>query len=369
MGAFLHRPEWQTKALSILDHVLDDGFIDTDSGFIRGYRETTTGKFWPNYKRNNDWFAPGAMAKVGYQLLIFSDELENDPRAPRMRALAVRVAQWIQSHVESTPNGWYPRRATPAGKIFRKNPKGEDDILWEDSADGLYILQLDAALTSREMADYSQELRKRTDVFINAGGIFGSINQDTFDARENVAYSVAFRTLLASSRVLKDDKIRTFAYTQCLGGLEPFKIREDRNGVSTKGLLIMEGSWDTAYLWENAEAALAYFEAAKDIQGRSPEESTKFQIAGLTILRAIAKHHHGPYGFLTEGVDWNNHVGQKHHFDGVLFGDIRYTEPFLNNQHIAEPTLYYLKNLARKSSAENQTEWHDIEGNCILRLP
>jgi hypothetical protein len=369
MGAFLHRPEWQSKALSILDHVLDDGFIDPDSGFIRGYRETTTGKFWLNYKRNNDWFAPGAMAKVGYQLLIFSDELRNDPRAPRMRALAVRVAQWVQSHVESTPNGWYPRRATPEGKIFRKNPKGADDILWEDSADGLYILQLDAALTARGMADYSQELRKRTDVFMNAGGIFGSINQDTFDAHENVAYSVAFRTLLAASRVLKDDKIRTFAYAQCLDGLEPFKIREDRNGVTTKGLMIMEGSWDTAYLWENAEAALAYFEAAKDIQGRSPEESTKFQIEGLTILRAIAKHHHGPYGFLTEGVDWNNHVGQKHHFDNQLFGDIRYTEPFLNNQHIAEPTLYYLKNLARKLSPGNQTEWHDIEGNCILRLP
>ena len=59
MGAFLHRPEWQSNALSVLDHVLDDGLIDPNSGFIRGYRETTTGKIFLNYKRNDDWFGPG----------------------------------------------------------------------------------------------------------------------------------------------------------------------------------------------------------------------------------------------------------------------------------------------------------------------
>jgi hypothetical protein len=369
LGAFLHRPEWQRKALSVLDHVLDDGFIDPKSGFIRGYRDTTTGNLYLNYKKNNDWFGPGSMAKVGYQLLIFSDELGTDPRAARMRASAVRAAQWIQNHLQSAPNGWYPRRATADGKLFRKNPKGEDDILWEDSADGLYILQLDAALTARGLADYTATLRQKADVFIRAGGFFGSINQDTFDAHENVAYSVAFRTLLAVSRVLKDDAIRTFAYEHCLNGLEHFRIREDRNGVPTKGLLIMEDSWDTAYQWENAEAALAYFEAAADSQPRAPEQRIQYEKDGLTILRAIAKHHHGPDGFLTEGVDWNNHAGQKHHFDNARFGDIRYTEPFLNNQHISEPTLFYLKNLARNAAGKSGREWRDAEGNVILKMP
>jgi len=32
---------------------------------------------------------------------------------------------------------------------------------------------------------------------------------------------------------------------------------------------MMEDSWDTAYQWENAEAALAYFEAAHDTQARA----------------------------------------------------------------------------------------------------
>lgn len=64
----------------------------------------------------------------------------------------------------------------------------------------------------------------------------------------------------------------------------------------------------------------------------------------------------------------NDHVRQKHHIDQAKFGDIRYTEPFLNNQHIAEPTLFYLKHLARKESSGTATEWFDLEGNLLLRV-
>jgi hypothetical protein len=99
----------------------------------------------------------------------------------------------------------------------------------------------------------------------------------------------------------------------------------------------MEKTWDTAYLWENAEAALAYFEAYSDTHNE------QYLRDGLTILRAIAKHHHGDKGFLTEGVDWNNHVGKQHHFNEAEYGDIKYTEPLLNNLHIVEPTLFVLK--------------------------
>ncbi len=42
-------------------------------------------------------------------------------------------------------------------------------------------------------------------------------------------------------------------------------------------------------------------------------------------------------------MDWNNHVGQQHHFDNAEFGAIKYTEPFLNNLHIVEPTLLAVK--------------------------
>lgn len=367
MGAFLHKAEWQSNALAILDHVLEDGFVNHQTGFIRGYRETTTGRFCLNYKHNSAWFCPGSMAKVAFQLLLFADDLGPDPRAKRLRELAVRCAQWLQQHLEPVPNGWFPRRANPTGKIYRSSPDGGQDPFWQTSADGLFIVQLQAALTQRGLADYKQVLKENSAVFSRAGGIFGSINHDTYDPLENVACSVAFRTWLLASRVLEDAALREFAFAKCLAALDQFKMTDDRHGVATRGLLYMEKSWDTAYLWENAEAALAFFEAAAETRKTAPASSRAYELDGLVILRAVAKHHYGPYGFLTEGVDWNNHVGQQHHIDQAKFGAIRYTEPFLNNQHIVEPTLFYLKNLARKETHGAATEWFDLEGNRLLR--
>jgi hypothetical protein len=322
----------QEKALRLLDHVLEAGFIDDQTGFITGYRETTTNQFCLNYQHKSNWFCPGSMAKIAYQLLIFSD-LVDGPRKAKMQGVAIKTADWISGNIRPTPNGWYPRRCKPSGEHYPQNAYGDGDILFEKSGDGLFIIQLNIALTQRGLADYGDAIRRSVKVFMDAGGIFGSINHDTYDEHESVAYSVAFRTLRQTAKLLKDDSIRAFAYDKCLAGLDPFKMTEDRNGVQTKGLLYMEKSWDTAYLWENAEAALAYFEAYEDT-GKEPYEQD-----GLTILRAIAKHHQRDTGFLTEGVDWNNHVGKQHHFGEAQYGDIKYTEPLLNNLHIVEPTL------------------------------
>jgi len=75
----LNRPDMRSNAVAILDHVLDCGFLDEQTGFIRGYRETDTGKFCLNYKHNSEWFCPGSMAKVAFQLLCFADDLGKDP--------------------------------------------------------------------------------------------------------------------------------------------------------------------------------------------------------------------------------------------------------------------------------------------------
>jgi len=324
------------KALLLLDHVLEDGFIDYETGFITGYRDTAKNEFCLNYQHKSNWFCPGSMAKIAYQLLIFSDLLEGE-RKSRMRQTATKCATWIDNNIKPTSNGWYPRRCKPNGEHYPQNAYGDGDILFEKSADGLFIIQLNTGLTQRGLADYKDKIKRKVGVFINAGGIFGSINHDTYDEHENVAYSVAFRVLRESANLLGDDSIRKFAYDKCLAGLEQFKMTEDRNGVQTKGLLYMEKSWDTSYLWENAEAALAYFEAYTDTNNES------YLADGLTILRAIAKHHHGRHGFLTEGVDWNNHVGKQHHFNEAEYGDIKYTEPLLNNLHIVEPTLLVIK--------------------------
>lgn len=365
LGSFLDHREWKTKALGILDHFLDHGFIDYETGFIRGYRRTTTGEMVLNYRSDSEWFCPGSMAKIAYQLLVFADEIGEDTRTARMRTVATRCASWIDEHIEITPNGWFPRRCDRLGETYKAQPGGKNDPFWQTSADGLFIIQLQAALHLRGLADYSEKIAEKTRAFMDLGGIFGSINHDTYDPHENVAYSVAFRTLLLVSRILNDPKIRDFAYKKCLLGLERFEMKEDRNGVNTKGLLFMEKSWDTAYLWENAEAAMAYFEAALDRHEDSPEDSRQYEIKGLTILRSIARHHYGPYGFLTEGVDWNNHVGQKHHIDQALYGAIQYTEPLLNNQHIVEPTLFYLEHLADNREGAGRVEWLDCEDNLI----
>jgi hypothetical protein len=332
----IRNPSLAQKALSLLDHVLEDGFIDYETGFITGYRETTTNRFCLNYQHKNNWFCPGSMAKVAYQLLIFSDKLDGERRR-KMRGAALKTAEWLNMNVKSTSNGWFPRRCEPGGKHYPKNAYGDSDILFQKSGDGLFIIQLCTGLTRRGLADYREIVRQKTNIFIEAGGFFGSINHDTYDEHENVAYSVAFRVLREAAKLLDEKTVLDFAYERCLGGLEQFKMKEDRNGVRTKGLLFMEKSWDTAYLWENAEASLAYIEAYIDTNNKS------YLADGFTILRAIAKHHHGPYGFLTEGVDWNNHVGKQHHFNQAEYGDIKYTEPLLNNLHIVEPTLLAIK--------------------------
>ena len=381
-GGFLGKKDWQDKALLVLDHVLGCGFIDEETGFITPYRMTPEGiaakkpasPFCLNYKHNSDWICPGSMAKVAYQLLIFADELSDATRAARMRTAAARTGQWLRANLPAVENGWFPRRVTAKGELYRKSPDGGNDPFWQTSADGLFILQLWTALTARGVADYTALVAAKTDVFIKQGGIFGSINHDTYDANENVAYAVAFRVLREVARVLRRPDVAEFARAKCLAGLEQFKMRDDRNGVATKGLLFMEKTWPTSYLWENAEAALAHFECAVDLRSTDKDKRAALVRDGLTILRAAAKHHHGKHGFLTEGVDWSNHVSEKHHIDGAFYGDIKYTEPFLNNQHIAEPTLFYLKQLATVGVAEaedgaKRNEWRDAEGNVIVSLP
>ncbi|MCL4506994.1 MAG: hypothetical protein M1140_13360 [Chloroflexi bacterium] len=335
-GHMMGQPDVQREALAVLDHVLEDGFVDWDSGFIKGYRHIPTDRLCLNYKSNDDWFCAGSMARMGDQLLRFSAMLGSDSRVARMQRAALQCGQWIAAHVQMAPNGWVPRRSYPDGSPYQLNPEGGDDILFDCSADGLYVLDLWGSLGAAGLADYRARLRDLAALVMAQGGIFGSINHDTYDRHESVAYATAFRTFRRLAAVLEDGALRTFAYDVALKDLRQFEMKEDRNGVATQGLLWMERSWDTAYLWENAEAAHAYLEACQDTGVK------RYLRKALTLLRGIARHHHGEYGFLTEGVDWNNHVGSQHHFDGAEYGDIQYTEPLLNNLHHAEPALAYL---------------------------
>lgn len=358
---FSGQPAMEKTALSVLDHVLENGFVDGQSGLIRGYRHVPRDEIVLNFKHNSDWFCPGSNAKVATQMLLCADL---DPgRRDRLQQAALNYARWLDRHLKRVAaNGWFPRRCTPDGTHYTLRAEGGDDPFFATSADGIFIPQLWAELTARKLADYREQLRGALKVFQDLGGIYGSINHDTYDPHENVAYSVAFRVFRRAGQVLGEPGLAAYALEKILPNLDRYKMHEDRNGVQTTGLLWMEETWDTSYLWENAEASLAHLEAYSDTGKR------EYLADALTILRAAARHHHGPYGFLTEGVDWNNHVSAQHHFEKAEFGDIRYTEPFLNNQHIAEPTLYYLENHAQTRQEGNWKVYRDHEDNVVVAL-
>ena len=327
---YIKNGEFEREALDLLNHTINCGFIRED-GFIIPYRHLLENRFCLNFKGNDEWFAPGAMARIALQMLWISDVSGRD-----LSEYAKRCAQWIVENVEMAPNGWYPRRCRADGSFYPFKAEGEElDPIREISGDGSHILFLLSELSLKGLGDYRKEVEEKADLYMKAGGFLGSLNHDTYDEEENVSIAVGFRSLLRVAKLLGREEIRDFAYS-LLKRLERFELREDLNGCETAGLLYMEDSWTTCYLWENAEGALAYLEAYKDsgnsIYLRKAEE----------ILLACAKHHYGEYGFLTEGVDWQNSVGREHHINGKEFGDIKYTEPLLNNLHIIEPTVKLL---------------------------
>ncbi len=366
-------PRLNAIGTSVLYHALEGNFFQED-GFVYPYRDIPSDERMLNYLHEEEydhWFCPGSTAHIVLQLLWASDEVESAALRKRLIETGLRTADWLWKHIKPCENGWYPRRCEKDGSHANYNAwGGSPDPQFDNSGDGTYLLWLWIELTRRGYRHCVKEIERATRVYRDIGGAFGSINHDTYDEHENVAYSVGFRTLLRAANLLRDTSLFDWALENCLHGLEKFEMRDNRNGVETRGLLYMEESWDTAYLWENAEAAMALFEGAKATRIISYEKK------GLTILRAAALHHHGDYGFLTEGVDWNNHNGQWRevdgekipiHVGGVEYGDVNYTQPFLNNMHITTPTLYYLETLARKRSHADM-RYEDLEGNRLAVL-
>ncbi|MGC9522345.1 MAG: hypothetical protein ACP5HG_10765, partial [Anaerolineae bacterium] len=333
-GRYIGDLDIRDNALRLVDHVLHDGFVCPD-GFVWPYFDLAEERFCLNYAHTDAWLCPGSMAKIGVQMLDMADTLGEDPdqaaRVRRLRGAAVGLADWLADHVPLLPSGWVPRRITRSGELYPYTPEGAPDPIADHSADGLFLLALWTRLGREALALPLGE------AFIDHGGFWGSINHDTYDDHENVAYAVAFRELRRGADAFARPAWRDFAYAVALPAMREFRMDRDEHGVVTRGLFWMERSWDTAYLWENAEVAQAHLEAWLERGGERARE------AALAILEAIAHHHYGTKGFLTEGVDWNNHVSQRHHVDSGYYGAIRFTEPLLNNLHLVGPTLCYLQ--------------------------
>jgi len=339
-GVFCQDLDLQSTALRLTDHILEDGFIQSD-GFVYPYYDLARSRFCLNYTHQDDWLCPGSLARIGVQMIEFAIELKQngveDHRPNRLVQAAHNLSQWLAANVPLLKNDWTPRRISRTGEEYPLNPHGLLDSIYDHSADGLYLLQLWALTKKVKLAS------RLGDSFTTHGGFWGSINHDTFDDHENVAYATAFRILRQCGKLLDKPDWIDFAYRFSLPGMLPFRMEQNQHGVATRGLFYMEESWDTAYLWENAEVAQAYLEAWQETGDSS------FKEIALAVLEAIARHHYGSLGFLSEGIDWNNHVHQRHHIHFDYYGAIRYTEPLLNNIHHLLPTLTYLSTLPSDS--------------------
>lgn len=314
---------------ALIEHTLAH-FLDVHGRLQWLYRDTRTGVLYLNFKHGRQWLCPGSVARIVVQMLQCAERTEVVRWQRELTACAYNTARWLTAVTPVLANGWFPRRITPQGEPYPYAAEGGNDPIFEVSGDGTHLLWMWTELTRRGLGDYRSHLRRAIEVFQQAGGFYGSVNHDTYDRQENVAYAIAFRTFVRAADLLGEPALREYALRQILPGLERFVMHEDRNGVATRGLLYMEDSWDTAYLWENAEAALAYLEAYR-LSGER-----LWQQRATDILLGISQHHYGEYGFLTEGVDWNNHVGRQHHIGQQEYGAIAYTEPLLNNLYHVE---------------------------------
>lgn len=328
-GATFGRPDCIRAGNALMEHTLAH-FVDAHKRLYWLYRDVRNGAFYLNFKHSSEWFCPGSVARIVVQMVECAERTDSANLRNRLTDCANVTARWLTETTPMLSNGWFPRRVTPEGKPYPKGAEGGDDPIFACSGDGTHFLWMWAALSQKGIGDYRTLLRRSIEVFQQEGGFFGSVNHDTYDKQENVAYAIACRTFLRAADTLGNPDLRLYALQHLLTGLERFVMHEDRNGVATKGLLYMEDSWDTAYLWENAESALAYLEAHQ-LTGEA-----HYLRRAEAILLGVSRHHYGEHGFLTEGVDWNNHVGRQHHIDRAEYGAIAYTEPLLNNLYHVE---------------------------------
>ncbi len=350
-------------------HAFKAGFFDDSSIPIRLYRDVESGEFLDNLEGRPEYLELGHIARAGHQLIGLAQVAEPDI-ARDAEAAVKRLAAWLLD-VELCPNGWYPRRCTPAGAVYDRAPDAlgptqlagpfPRDPLYDRSGCGCFVIQFMAAVHRAGWADLRKPITQAVEAFIAGGGYFGSTNTDTEDASENVSHAIAFLALHDAADALGVPAWLDAGISLALEPLEQFELREDLNGLETKGLLLMERSWNSACMWEIAMSAQAY------LAGFAATGRRDFVIKALTMLRAMAKHHHGELGFLTEAVDWDGHSVRSRHFGGGARGDINDTHPFLNNLHVIEPTSTYLRDFAHRlpDPAESGTAFFDLEGNRL----
>jgi hypothetical protein len=364
-GALTGQADFVATADGLTTHIFETGYLADPDIPVRLYQDAETGAFFDQVEARSAYFDLGHMARPLEKLLDQSDSLTADQRAMLHRA-SLRLADWIVS-AERTPQGWLPRRVDGQLKTFRgirkpaelpadvASPFDKRDHTLERSGAGLLAVAFLLKLHQLRLRALTEDLTALCDSFVEHGGFFGSINTDTEDLHESVAYAIGFQVLLAASQFLGRPVYRDFAHDVCLAGLRVFRINRDLNDLPTKGLTRLAANYSSACFWENAEVALAYFQAARDTGNQLHARD------GMTILRAIARNRIGSNGFLTAELDWDGRLPPEKHVGATARGPRVVTHPYMNSLNLLAPTLFYLQHLAWKSAGEPPV-FHDLEG-------
>ena len=346
LAHFTGREEFSRTAAAIALHSVRAGYLDDPDVPVRLYRDAETHEFFDQVEARNSYFDVGHMAKAIENLVKLSPHLGAMDRET-VTAAAKRFVDFVR-RCARTSTGWLPRRnahdlsAYTLARIPPQESGAEPrkDAVAETSGAGLLTLSCMLELDRMGHGGLRDFLRETCDAFVDHGGYFGSINTDTEDPEETVSVARAVQTLLDAATRLGVVRYREFALEECLPRLRRFHMADDRNGQPTAGLLRLSDSYSSACLWECSEAALAYFRAAQERGGASD------MVAGLSVLRGIARNHHGSLGFLPSELDWNGRMSPEKHLVPGEYGPRALTHPYMNNLHVVTSTLFYLENLA-----------------------
>lgn len=338
------RTAFAETAKQVAIHSLYAGYLDDPEIPVRLYRDAESGEFFDQLEANCNFLDLGHMAKVVLSMVELSPYV-GEPERIRIADLSARFAAFAMRSAR-TPSGWLPRRLAHdlSAYPYARNPPDSPvtqriDPLADRSGAGLFTVTCLLRLAQLGLVDTRSFVAEACEAFVSAGGYFGSVNTDTEDNEESVSFALAFQTLLDAAKFLDIPRYKEFAFEACLPPLKNFWLTQDINGQPTKGLLRLSKTYSAACMWECSEAAMAYFKAAKEAGDPSNVAN------GLTILRAIARNHHGDLGFIPSELDWNGSRSPDAHLGQATYGPRKVTHPYMNNLHVVRSTLFYLDQL------------------------
>ena len=274
-GRLLDSPGMVRFGERLAEHCFNGGFFDDPKLPVRLYLVLGSNQFLDNLEGHETYIEPGHMARVGHQLLMLSDVVE-EGMAARAREAGARIAAWTTT-LERCPNGWFPRRSTPDGQVFAHAADAfgpvslgaalPPDPIYDRSGSGVLILQLLVEAQARGLGDFSAAIARHHRRLHRGRRPFREHQQrhrgprGERDLRDGLPGAARRGKADGAAGLGRLRLLRVPRATRSLrAGGGPQRAGHERAPV-------MEDSWNAACTWEIAEAAQAYLVAFGDRGG------------------------------------------------------------------------------------------------------